>query len=148
MSHDPITRHFVSSVVRLHALRRAADGPTCGAEIAGLLARHGYPVSRRRLSHALCLLERLGCLSSRIAVARGQRRRYYRATPAGQKALEEAGKKLLELTAEVIGEGGRPPRGARRKRRRAPPSVTLDDCHGGLPVTPGRGGLTAPAAPS
>jgi hypothetical protein len=108
----------VNSFVSLHDLRRAADGPTCGADIAAALARRRYRVSRGRLSHAQHLLERLDCLSSRIAVACGQRCRCSHSTPAGRKALEEVRKKLLELTAEIVGGDDQPPRGARRKRRR------------------------------
>ena len=117
MADDPVTRHFFSGFVRLHVLYHAAEGPTYGAEIAEELVRHGYRVSPGTLYPTLHQMERQGYLRSHSEVVRGKRRRYYRATAAGRKVLEEARKKLLELVAEVVEGNGRPFRTIQEKRR-------------------------------
>jgi PadR family transcriptional regulator PadR len=63
------------------------------------------------------MLEELGYLKSRQELVRGRRRRYYRATSAGRKVLEEARQKLLELVAEVIEDQDKPFQKIRQKRR-------------------------------
>jgi PadR family transcriptional regulator PadR len=118
MAHDPITRHFFNGFIRLHVLYHAAKEPTYGAEITEELVRHGYRLSQGTLYPTLHLLEDLGYLRSRMEVVRGKRRRYYRATPAGKRVLEEARQRLLELVAEVIEDQDQPFQAIREKRRR------------------------------
>jgi DNA-binding PadR family transcriptional regulator len=108
MADDPVARHFFNGFIRLHVLYHAAEGPVYGAEIAEELVRHGYRLSQGTLYPTLHLLERLGYLRSRPEVVRGKRRRYYRATAAGRRALARAREKLLELVAEVIEGEDRP----------------------------------------
>jgi PadR family transcriptional regulator, regulatory protein PadR len=118
MANDPITRHFFNGFIRLHVLYHAANAPTYGAEITEELVRHGYRVSQGTLYPTLHLLEALGYLRSRTEVVRGKRRRYYRATPAGKRVLEEARQRLLELVAEVIEDQDQPFQAIREKRGR------------------------------
>jgi DNA-binding PadR family transcriptional regulator len=117
MADDPITRHFFNGFIRIHILYHAAKEPTYGAEITEELIRHGYRLSQGTLYPTLHLLEQLGYLRSRIEVVQGNRRRYYRATPAGRKVLAEARAKLLELIAEVIEDQDQPFQTIRQKRR-------------------------------
>ena len=117
MADDAITRHFFNGFIRLHILYHAAKAPTYGAEIAEELVRHGYRLGSGTLYPSLHLLEELGYLRSRTELVQGRRRKYYRATPAGRKVLDEARHKLAELVAEVIGDQDQPFQTIRQKRR-------------------------------
>jgi PadR family transcriptional regulator, regulatory protein PadR len=118
MADDPITRHFFNGFIRLHVLYHASKQPTYGAEITEELVRHGYRLSQGTLYPTLHLLEKLGYLRSREEFVMGRRRRYYRATVAGRKALTQAREKLNELVAEVIEDNDQPFQILREKRRR------------------------------
>jgi DNA-binding PadR family transcriptional regulator len=118
MADEPIVRHFFTGFIRLHVLYHAAKEPVYGAEIAEELVRHGYRLSQGTLYPTLHQLEQLRYLSSYTEVVRGKRRRYYRATPAGHKALNQARAKLLELVAEVVEDHDQPFQAIRQKRRR------------------------------
>ena len=60
-------------------------------------------------------LEEAGYLSVHTEVVAGKQRKYYRATPAGAAALEEAKAKLRELVSEVLHD--KPPRPSIRSDR-------------------------------
>jgi PadR family transcriptional regulator len=118
MTTDTVTRHFFTGFIRLHVLYHAAKDPVYGAEIAEELVRHGYRVSQGTLYPTLHLLEDLGFLRSQDRVVDGRRRKYYRATAAGRRALATARKRLLELVAEVVEDNDQPFQTIRQKRRR------------------------------
>ena len=59
-------------------------------------------------------LEQAGYLTSSTEVVGGKQRKYYRATPEGARALEEAKAKLRELVKEVVLDD--PPTPSIRKR--------------------------------
>ena len=118
MRDDPITRHFFNGFIRLHVLYHAARDPTYGAEITEELVRHGYRLSQGTLYPALHLLEQLGYLRSRVELVNGRRRKYYRATAAGRKVLEEARAQLAELVSEILEDHDEPFQTIRQKRRR------------------------------
>src|SRR5579859_2083624 len=118
MRDDPVTRHFFHGFIRLHILYHAANEPTYGAEIAEELVRHGYRLSQGTLYPTLHLLEELGYLKPRTKVVEGRQRKYYRATAAGKKVLQEAREKLQELVAEVIEDHDQPFRIIQQKRRK------------------------------
>ncbi len=117
MADDPITRHFFNGFIRLHILYHAVKEPIYGAEITEELVRHGYRVSQGTLYPTLHLLETLGYLRSRTQLVQGRRRKYYRATAAGRRVLNEACGKLQELVAEVLEDHDEPFQTIRRKRR-------------------------------
>jgi PadR family transcriptional regulator, regulatory protein PadR len=119
MADDPITRHFFSGFIRLHILHHAAEGPIYGAEIAEELVRHGYKVSQGILYPILHSLETLGYLSRKDKLVGGRIRKYYRATAAGRRVLEQAKDKLRELVAEVLEGRDRPFQDLREKRQLA-----------------------------
>jgi len=114
---DLVTRHFFTGFIRLHVLYHAAKEPVYGAEIIEELVRHGYRISQGTLYPTLHQLETFGYLRSRTRVVDGRRRRYYQATAAGKRVLNEARGKLQELVAEVIEEHDEPFQTIRQKRR-------------------------------
>ncbi|HLW67590.1 MAG TPA: PadR family transcriptional regulator [Gemmataceae bacterium] len=122
MREDPVTRHFFKGFIRLHVLYHAAKEPIYGAEIAEELVAHGYRISHGTLYPTLHLLEDLGFLRSRSEVIRGKMRRYYLATRAGKKVLDDARQKLQELVAEVIEDQDHSFQKIRQKRRVHKPS--------------------------
>jgi DNA-binding PadR family transcriptional regulator len=117
MADDAISRHFFNGFIRLHVLYHAAKEPVYGAEIAEELVRHGYRLSQGTLYPTLHLLAELGYLASRTRIVGGRRRRYYRATAQGRRALAEARGKLLELVAEVIEDQDQPFQALKQKRQ-------------------------------
>jgi DNA-binding PadR family transcriptional regulator len=117
MPLDPVARHFFNGFIRLHILYHAAKERTYGAEITEELVRHGYRLSQGTLYPTLHQLEQLGYLRSSTEFVQGKRRRYYRATPAGRKVVEEARQKLRELVAEVLEDHDQPFRAIQEKRR-------------------------------
>jgi len=86
----------------VHILYHASKGRVCGVEMMEELRRHGYEISPGTLYPTLHLLEREGYLEGETQVVAGRRRRYYRATGKGRRALEEARAKIRELVEEVL----------------------------------------------
>ena len=66
------------------------------------LGRHGYKLSPGTLYPILHALERKGYLRSSEKREGRQRRRFYRATSAGRKALVKAKVKVRELVGELF----------------------------------------------
>ncbi len=66
------------------------------------LRRHGYSISSGTLYPILHSLEEDGYLTRRDEVVSGKVRKYYRITEKGINALEDAKKKIQELTEEVM----------------------------------------------
>ncbi|RUL87911.1 PadR family transcriptional regulator [Tautonia sociabilis] len=97
-----LTRMFFGGFVRMHVLYHAAQTPIFGAEMIEELRRHDYDIGPGTLYPMLHQLHQAGLLSCSSDVVRGKRRKYYRATPEGIAALDEAERKLRELVAEVL----------------------------------------------
>ncbi|MGH9375529.1 MAG: PadR family transcriptional regulator [Terriglobia bacterium] len=91
-------------LIRLHILYHAAREPIYGLGIAEELARHGYRLSAGTLYPTLHGLERKGYLRSYSQRNGKSIRRFYKATPAGKKALLEAKQKVQELFGELFEE--------------------------------------------
>lgn len=66
------------------------------------LARHGYKMSPGTMYPILHGLEKRGYVKSTKFRSGKVRRRLYRATPAGRKALRAAKQKVRELFGELI----------------------------------------------
>jgi PadR family transcriptional regulator, regulatory protein PadR len=96
---DP-PRELIHGLIRLHVLLHAAVGPIFGLAMMEELARHGYRIGPGTLYPLLHGLERSGLLKSDAGGA-GRRRRLYRITPRGRKALEAARGKVDELYREL-----------------------------------------------
>ncbi len=93
---------FFAGFIKIHILFHASEEEICGTDIAKELATHGYGVSPGTLYPTLHRLEKLGYLARTDRVVDGRRRKYYRATPVGRKALREARRRIKELIREVM----------------------------------------------
>jgi PadR family transcriptional regulator PadR len=106
MSDTPRGRrdtHLYPGFIRLHVLHHAAEQPVFGLWMIEELARHGYRLSPGTLYPVLHGLEARKYLRSRIVRSPdGARRRLYRITPAGRRALDAAKLKLRELVGELF----------------------------------------------
>ncbi len=91
-----------SGLIRMHILYHASEEPIFGLGIMEELGRHGYRLSAGTLYPLLHGLERKGYLRSTTRQAGRQRRRLYRTTAQGRRALEGAKDKLLELFGELF----------------------------------------------
>jgi len=91
-----------SGLIRLHVLHHAAEEPIFGLGMAEELARHGYKISPGTLYPLLHSLEMKGYLRSKEEHKGKSRRKVYRATPLGRKALSAAKSKVRELFRELI----------------------------------------------
>jgi len=91
-----------SGLIRLHVLHHACDGEVFGLDMIEELARHGYKMSPGTMYPILHGLEKRGYLTSSQFRSGKIRRRVYRATPMGLKALRAAKRKVRELFGELI----------------------------------------------
>jgi DNA-binding PadR family transcriptional regulator len=101
MNHQ---RELFSGLIRLHVLHHACQEPVFGLGMIEELARHGYRLSPGTLYPLLDGLEKKGLLRSSRRLADGRFRRFYRATPAGRKALKMAKQRVKELFGELFEE--------------------------------------------
>jgi PadR family transcriptional regulator, regulatory protein PadR len=97
-------KELYSGMIRLHILFHASKEPIFGLGIIEELGRHGYKLSPGTLYPILHGLERKGYLRSTETRDGRQARRWYRATPAGRKALTAAKEKVRELVGELFEE--------------------------------------------
>ena len=95
-------KDLYSGLIRLHVLHHACESEVFGLDMIEELGRHGYKMSPGTMYPILHGLERRGYLRSSEFHAGRVRRRVYKATPAGQKALKAAKQKVRELFGELI----------------------------------------------
>jgi len=95
-------RDFYSGLIRLHVLHHAVEEPIFGLGMIEELARHGYRISPGSLYPILHSLELKGYLRSTEKRNGRSRRKVYRATARGRKALLAAKSKVRELFRELI----------------------------------------------
>jgi PadR family transcriptional regulator, regulatory protein PadR len=93
-------RELFYGLIRIHVLVHAAQGPIFGLAMMEELARHGYRIGPGTLYPLLHGLERANLLKLFRDPA-GSRRRMYRITPAGRRALARAKEKVDELHHEL-----------------------------------------------
>ena len=91
-----------SGLIRLHILHHACEEPIFGLGMIEELGRHGYKLSAGTIYPMLHRLETNGLLRSREEHDGRRRRRTYRATRAGEKALSAAKQKVWELFSELF----------------------------------------------
>src|SRR5215475_4067748 len=97
-SEDPtVDRDLYSGLIRLHILHHAVEEPIFGLGMLEELARHGYRISPGTLYPLLQGLQRKGYLRSWEERLGRSRRRVFRATPKGRRALEAAKERIREL---------------------------------------------------
>jgi DNA-binding PadR family transcriptional regulator len=111
---------FFGGFVRLHVLYHAAREPVFGVEMMQELRRHGYDVGAGTLYPLLHQMQKAGYLALHTEVVAGKQRKYYRATPQGISALDEAKAKLKELVKEVLLDDPPTPSIRRTKDRPGP----------------------------
>jgi PadR family transcriptional regulator PadR len=95
-------RDLYSGMIRLHVLHHACEEAIFGLGMIEELGRHGYKISMGTLYPMLHGLEKKGYLRSTELRDGKSRRRVYRATPRGRKALETAKNRIQELFREVV----------------------------------------------
>lgn len=100
--HPMDGREFYSSLIRLHILHHAVQGPIFGLGIIEELGRHGYRLSPGTLYPMLHDMERKGYLTSIEEQDGRQNRRFYSATDLGKLRLDEAKHKVQELFGELF----------------------------------------------
>lgn len=91
-----------SGLIRLHVLHHAAEEPIFGLGMMEELARHGYRISAGTLYPLLQRLENKGYLRSTEKRNGKSRRKVYRATALGKRALKAAKIKVRELFHELM----------------------------------------------
>ena len=82
-------------------LVHASHEPIFGLAMMDELAHHGYHIGPGTLYPLLHGLERGGLLKSSLKTVAGRKRRVYKATSVGRKALERAIVKVDELHHEL-----------------------------------------------
>jgi PadR family transcriptional regulator PadR len=97
-----IDQDLYSGLIRLHVLHHAAEEPVFGLGMIEELARHGYRISPGTLYPMLRRLEEKGYLRSSEERNGKSRRKVYRATASGRKALAAARNKVRELFRESV----------------------------------------------
>lgn len=100
-------RFLYAGLIRLHVLHHAAREPVYGLAMIEELARHGYRLSAGTLYPILHGLEERGYLKSVERRFSRTKRRVYRATPAGRRALQSARSKVRELFGELFEDAKR-----------------------------------------
>lgn len=96
-----IIRRFFLGFINIHILYHAKNEPFYGAWMIEELETHGYEISPGTLYPILHGLEREGLLKSEERNVEGKIRKYYSATPRGEKILDEARKRAYELFKEI-----------------------------------------------
>jgi DNA-binding PadR family transcriptional regulator len=99
----PVNRHgqeLFYGLIRLHVLLHAAHESIYGLAMIKELEHHGYQIGPGTLYPLLHGLERSGLLRSVSENVERRKRRVYKITPAGRKALEKARGKVDELYEE------------------------------------------------
>lgn len=96
------TADLYAGLIRLHVLHHAAEDELFGFWMIGELRRHGYRIGPGTMYPLLHGMEHRGWLRSTEKKVEGRRRRVYRITPAGRRALVEAKEKVRELYEEMF----------------------------------------------
>lgn len=101
---NPVMHHareLYYGLIRMHVLLHAQQEPIFGLAMMEELGHHGYRIGPGTLYPLLHGLERGGLLKSFFDNVGGRRRRLYRITSAGKKALDKARAKVDELYREL-----------------------------------------------
>lgn len=94
-------RELYYGLIRMHVLLHAQQEPIFGLAMMEELGHHGYRIGPGTLYPLLHGLERAGLLKSFFDNVGGRRRRLYKITLAGKKALDKARAKVDELYYEL-----------------------------------------------
>ncbi|MGB8060639.1 MAG: PadR family transcriptional regulator [Candidatus Sulfotelmatobacter sp.] len=91
-----------NQVVKRNILHHACEGGIFGLAMIEELGRHGYRLSPGTMYPILHSLEERGLLVSKEKQEGRLYRKFYRATPAGRRALVAAKGKVRELFGELF----------------------------------------------
>jgi DNA-binding PadR family transcriptional regulator len=94
-------RELFFGLIRIHVLVHASHESIFGLAMMEELAHHGYRIGPGTLYPLLHGLERSGLLKSSLKTVGGRKRRVYKITSVGKKALEKARVKVDELHHEL-----------------------------------------------
>jgi PadR family transcriptional regulator, regulatory protein PadR len=94
-------RELFYGLIRIHVLLHAHEEPIFGLDMMKELAHHGYRIGPGTLYPLLHGLQRAGLLKALPKKDAEGRRRMYRITAAGKKALKRARVKVDELHREL-----------------------------------------------
>ena len=94
-------RELYFGLIRIHVLVHASREPIFGLAMMEELTHHGYRIGPGTLYPLLHGLERGGLLKSVEKIVGGRKRRVYRITSVGRKALAKAKGKVGELHGEL-----------------------------------------------
>jgi DNA-binding PadR family transcriptional regulator len=94
-------RELYYGLIRMHVLLHARQEAIFGLAMMEELEHHGYRIGPGTLYPLLHGLERAGLLKSFFDNMGGRRRRFYKITAAGKKALDKAQVKVDELYREL-----------------------------------------------
>lgn len=94
-------RELHYGLIRIHVLLHSDQEPIFGLEMMQELAHHGYRIGPGTLYPLLHGMESTGLLRSATENVQGRRRRVYRITAAGRRALNKARIKVDELHHEL-----------------------------------------------
>jgi PadR family transcriptional regulator PadR len=94
-------RDMFTGLIRIHVLVHAVHEPIFGLAMMEELNHHGYRIGPGTLYPLLHGMERGGLLKSQLKNVDGRRRRLYRITATGRRALRNAALKVDELHDEL-----------------------------------------------
>ena len=94
-------RDLFTGLIRIHVLVHAEHEPLFGLAMIEELKHHGYRIGPGTIYPLLHGMERDGLLKSELKNLTGRRRRLYKLTKAGRKALDNARIKVDELHHEL-----------------------------------------------
>jgi PadR family transcriptional regulator, regulatory protein PadR len=94
-------RELFFGLIRIHVLVHALHDPIFGLAMMEELVHHGYRIGPGTLYPLLHGLERGDLLKSEVKTVGGRKRRVYKITPLGKKALDKARVKVDELHHEL-----------------------------------------------
>lgn len=94
-------REIVTGLIHIHVLVHAEHESLFGLAMMEELKHHGYRIGPGTLYPLLHGMERDGLLKSELKNITGRRRRLYKITPAGRKALRKARIMVDELHHEL-----------------------------------------------
>jgi PadR family transcriptional regulator PadR len=94
-------RELFTGLIRIHVLVHASHEDIFGLAMMEELRHHGYRIGPGTLYPLLHGMERAGLLRSELNIVQGRKRRVYKITTVGKKALESAKAKVDELHHEL-----------------------------------------------
>lgn len=97
-----MVRGLFLGFIKVHILHHAAREPVYGLWLIEELGRHGYALSPGTLYPILHALEEAGYVKAEGKNVNGKRRKYYKTTARGTRALTVATKRVQELLNEIL----------------------------------------------